>query len=62
MSACPTKKIRHSSEQKAKAALTGARAAAVLRSGPGRKEQRVYACHLCRGWHLTSQPEGIPKP
>lgn len=19
-------------------------------------EQRAYRCHLCRGWHLTSQP------
>ncbi len=21
-----------------------------------RREQRAYRCHICRGWHLTSQP------
>lgn len=24
-------------------------------------EKRVYHCHLCKGWHLTSQPQR-PRP
>jgi hypothetical protein len=49
---CPaTGKIKHRDEIAAKIAL------GILASRPLRviKEQRVYLCHLCKGWHLTSQ-------
>jgi hypothetical protein len=25
-----------------------------------RQEQRVYLCHVCKGWHVTAQPYKTP--
>lgn len=48
---CRTGKLRYFSFADADLALAG-----VDRSRSHRRENRVYACSLCGGWHLTSQP------
>ncbi|MEU6831035.1 hypothetical protein ABZ894_20490 [Nocardia beijingensis] len=48
---CESGKLRYFSFADADLALAG-----IDRTKPGRQESRVYACPLCGGWHLTSQP------
>ena len=53
---CKTGKRRFPDEEAAKVALVASRAAQALRRSTKRREERVYQCEFCRGWHLTSQP------
>ncbi len=52
---CQAGKRRYRTPERAQVALVSARAAAVLRKGNRRREQRIYRCPFCVGWHLTSQ-------
>ena len=55
MSECVTGKSRFPSDASARKALSGIRKRNRRRKGPvGRTPTRVYRCHLCNGWHLTS--------
>lgn len=47
-------KVVYATKAEAVAALRTVRAAAA--TCPWRHEQRVYRCHHCPGWHLTSEP------
>ncbi|VFA96622.1 hypothetical protein [Nocardia cyriacigeorgica] len=47
---CASGKLTYFSFDDADLALTG-----IDRDNPRRREQRVYLCPICRGWHLTSQ-------
>jgi hypothetical protein len=52
---CQTGKVRYRDEQAARVVLVVARfRRAVGRNN--RREDRVYRCQFCRGWHLTSTP------
>ena len=52
------RKRRYASLDEAEAVLLRAKIARALgrRIAARRREQRVYACRNCAGWHLTSQP------
>lgn len=57
---CPdTGKIRYRDHHAATLALTGMRRVRSLAERDGvptkRMENRSYKCHMCKGWHLTSQ-------
>lgn len=47
---CGSGKLKYFSFADADIALAG-----IDASNPNRREQRVYPCPLCQGWHLTSQ-------
>lgn len=47
---CQSGKLTYFSFEEADLALAG-----MDRDDPRRREQRVYLCPICRGWHLTSQ-------
>ncbi|WP_146089005.1 hypothetical protein [Nocardia cyriacigeorgica] len=47
---CRSGKLTYFSFDDADLALAG-----MDRNDPRRREQRVYLCPICRGWHLTSQ-------
>ncbi|WP_054816423.1 hypothetical protein [Nocardia arizonensis] len=53
---CATGKVQYFAAADAELALAG-----IDRSDPRRREQRVYHCPVCEGWHLTSQDPRIPK-
>lgn len=57
--ACGTGKRRYSTEEQAEYALLSAQ---QFHAGSGnqRVERRAYVCHLCLGWHLTSEPTNKP--
>lgn len=56
LSRCPGGgKLRYSSIDDATAALAN-----IDHHNPRRREQRVYLCPFCHGWHLTSQPPRRP--
>lgn len=38
------------------AALLALAATTQNHKARGKDETRAYHCHLCKGWHLTSQP------
>jgi len=50
-------KWRYDSERAASIVLAGVRTRAALRNENRRKEQRVYKCRDCHGWHLTSKED-----
>jgi hypothetical protein len=52
--ACPCGKVRYRDELGARVALSTARESGA-RGNERRREQRVYRCNICRGWHLTAQ-------
>ena len=58
---CPTKKHRFRDHLEAVRALhhagTTRKFAELDGRSSRRREQRAYKCTLCRGFHLTSQPE-----
>ena len=47
---CGSGKLKYFNFADADLALAG-----IDTSDPNRREQRVYPCPLCQGWHLTSQ-------
>lgn len=47
---CGSGKLKYFTFADADLALAG-----IDTANPDRREQRVYPCPLCRGWHLTSQ-------
>ncbi|MCX4095308.1 hypothetical protein [Nocardia sp. alder85J] len=47
---CITGKVQYFTAADAELALAG-----IDHSDPRRREQRVYRCPDCQGWHLTSQ-------
>jgi len=52
---CPTGKVKYLTEQEARTELVGT--VVAKNAGRGhRHECRWYACPMCKGWHLTSQP------
>lgn len=51
-----TLKQRYATEQAATRVLLNARISRSLRENSRRREERVYRCEFCEGWHLTSQP------
>lgn len=51
---CKTNKKRYPDELTAKIKLVEIRASRELRNRTRRREQRVYRCPFCCGWHLTS--------
>jgi hypothetical protein len=50
-----TGKLRFRDKKSALQALHAVVAAAALNPASRRREQRVYKCQQCGGWHLTSQ-------
>lgn len=50
---CPTRKRRYRDKLSAQLALLHTSRNPNNRR---RQEERVYHCHLCNGWHLTSTP------
>lgn len=57
---CPTGWLRFSDELDARIALTNSLAKQALRKATRRREQRIYFCQMCRGWHLTTQDKRRP--
>lgn len=55
MNACLTGKRRYTTRRDAKIAL-----ADILRRHRAHREQRIYRCPSCNGFHLTSK--GTPRP
>lgn len=53
-------KVRYRDEIGAKIALASTRAASDRKAEAGekRRENRVYRCPKCKGYHLTSQTKG----
>lgn len=51
---CTTGKQRYRDRVAALLVLSG-----IDNINPKRREQRVYRCQLCRGWHLTSQTKRV---
>ncbi|CAM2852393.1 hypothetical protein [Skermania piniformis] len=51
IAACTTGKLAYADRDTAEATL-----ASMDRRDQRRREQRVYKCPFCGGWHLTSQP------
>jgi hypothetical protein len=51
---CQSGKSWYPSESSARKALAGIRKRSRRKGSVGRKPSRVYRCHLCNGWHLTS--------
>lgn len=51
-----TLKQRYPTEQMARKVLLNARISRSLHANSSRREERVYQCEFCDGWHLTSQP------
>lgn len=49
---CETGKFRYRDRIAALLAL-----ATIDDADPRRREKRAYRCHLCHGWHLTSQAQ-----
>jgi hypothetical protein len=54
---CRSGKSAYPDEQTAQVALVEIRAQNALRGSRRRTPCRVYECHWCAAWHLTSQPE-----
>jgi len=52
---CPTGKVRYRDRASAQYVLSSL-------GEPDKRRRvspnRIYQCHLCNGWHLTSQEEG----
>lgn len=46
-------RVRYVSENSARKALKSCRR--MARRMKRRREQRVYRCDVCKGWHLTSE-------
>lgn len=51
---CPSRKVRYADEGEARRELVGC-VVAKNRGKHQRLEQRVYACAMCGGYHLTSK-------
>lgn len=56
MRVCKNGKIRHRDQLAAKIAMSRV-STAKSRMSAGKMERREYYCKMCRGWHLTSQPD-----
>jgi hypothetical protein len=56
MARCVTGKVGYFAAADAELYLAG-----IDRDDPRRREQRVYHCRLCDGWHLTSQTLRTPE-
>lgn len=56
MARCSTGKVQYFARVDAELAL-----ASIDRTNPTRREQRVYHCPVCDGWHLTSQARPAAK-
>jgi hypothetical protein len=55
-----TGKARYASYDEAGLALVEAKIGAALRANRRRREQRIYWCGSCNGFHLTSRSEQRP--
>jgi hypothetical protein len=56
MSSCKSGKRRFSTEVEALMEIQEAwRVQQKYGKKTSRKEKRYYKCHMCKGWHLTSQ-------
>ena len=58
MTLCPTGKRKFRTEHDARIELVGA-CVDRNRGRNHRREIRVYECHICHSWHLTSAPERV---
>lgn len=56
MKTCATGKVRFGSEKAAGARLVQIKIRRYLHGRVGRREQNIYRCPSCHGWHLTSHP------
>lgn len=58
---CATGKLRYGTEQEARMALTDAKIRGALGQVRRRREERVYRCPTCSGFHLTSMTRQLPQ-
>jgi hypothetical protein len=56
VSGCKTGKLRYRDENAARVVLVASRFRRAVGRGKDRREERVYQCQFCLGWHLTSTP------